>query len=89
MLYDCTCQTSYDNTINWLSQINMHSNINAPKILVANKIDLEEDRVISKEQGLAMANKYNILYAETSAFDGTGVDKLFNGIASTIVKQLI
>lgn len=47
------------------------------QVIVGNKIDLEEDRVIGKDQGRSLADKYNIPYVETSAMTGENVEELF------------
>jgi hypothetical protein len=49
---------------------------NAPdgvvKLIVGTKSDLTENRVVSFEQGKALAASCNALFMETSAKDGTG-----------------
>lgn len=44
--YDITNQTSFSNVKTWLESINAHADPNIVKILVGNKIDLEEERKV-------------------------------------------
>ena len=47
--YDVTRQDSFDSISNWVSQIETHAAPNIKKILVGNKIDLIDEREVSKE----------------------------------------
>lgn len=38
-----------------------------PMVLVGNKCDLEEERVVGKELGKGLANQFNCAFMETSA----------------------
>ena len=49
-------------------------------VLVGNKIDLEDKRVISKEEGEKYASDNNINYSEVSAKTGKGIVNLFKKI---------
>ena len=49
-MYDVTREDSYDNTLNWLRQVDTHCKIGTQKVLVANKVDMD-NRIITKEQG--------------------------------------
>lgn len=47
LLYDSTSEESFNNVRNWVRQIELHANPTVKKLLIANKCDLEEKRVIS------------------------------------------
>ena len=44
-----------------------------PRILVGNKADLTEERVVDQEMAQQFADEYGIKYFETSAFSGDGI----------------
>ena len=51
-----------------------------PKILVGNKTDLEEDRIVDTQTATQFAAEYGIKYFETSAYTGNGVNEMMNDI---------
>jgi Ras-related protein Rab-6A len=50
-------------------------------MIVGNKIDLEEKRVVSKQRGLEYAESKKIAFYEVSAKDGTNINLIFTRIA--------
>jgi len=48
-----------------------------PIILVGNKCDLEEDRVVQTEEGKRQATRWNIEFMESSARDNINVNEVF------------
>ncbi len=40
---------------------------NVPMVLVGNKCDLDEERVVGKDQGNSLAHQFNCTFLETSA----------------------
>ena len=75
--YDVTDKESYDNIKNWIDSINTHADKTAARILIGNKIDLENDRKITKEMGQSLASTYGINYFETSAKANIGLEDAF------------
>jgi len=53
-------------------------------MLIGNKCDCNEQRVISREEGEAFAQEKNLLFSETSAKKSIGVDKAFKAVAENI-----
>ena len=51
MVYSITSKESFDNIDTWLKELKLHSNPDAKVFLIGNKQDLEENRVVSTEQG--------------------------------------
>lgn len=50
-------------------------------MLVGNKSDLEEQRVITKQKGLEYAEKNKIAFYEVSAKEGSNIELIFTKIA--------
>jgi GTPase SAR1 family protein len=50
-------------------------------MIVGNKIDMEEQRTVSKQRGLDYAESKKIAFYEVSAKDGTNIDLIFTRIA--------
>lgn len=61
-----------------------------PIIFVANKCDLERERRVSRQEGIDLANKYNVPLLETSAKQRINVDECFYELVqevSTLIYQ--
>jgi GTPase SAR1 family protein len=50
-------------------------------MIVGNKTDLEEKRMVSKQRGLEYAESKKIAFYEVSAKDGTNINLIFTRIA--------
>jgi len=87
VVYDVTDAESFTDVESHISEGSRYSQ-RSEKFLVGNKIDLDPNRVISTDQGKALADKHNIQFAETSAKEGTDVDKLFDAVAKRLVKTM-
>ena len=85
---DVTKEKTFDNIKNWIIDSEQNANnSNFKKILVGNKIDLKEERVIDTEQLQNFANKKEMNFYETSAKDGTNVDLIFTELAKLILED--
>lgn len=67
----------------------MHADVNVNKILIGNKADLKENRVVSTEEGEALAKEFNIKFFETSARQDLNVDTAFEKIATDVKDRLM
>lgn len=84
VVYDVTDQESFNNVKQWLNEIDRYASENVNKLLVGNKCDLAENRVVSYEAGKALADDIGIPFLETSAKDATNVEKAFMTMAGEI-----
>lgn len=86
IVYDVTDIHTFKKVQYWYDNIKSHlieDKLNIGFILVANKTDINNKRVIDNETGLKLANKLNMLYHETNIYDNSTTDmftKLFNDI---------
>ncbi len=55
-----------------------------PVVLVANKSDLEAERVVSQQEGQELAKQFNCQFLETSARHRTNVDESFLALVRAI-----
>ena len=85
LVYDVTDETTFNNIRNWIKQIETHAAKDVCKVLVANKCDLEDERVVSKEEGQQLADEYGLPFFEASAKARINVNELFFDIAKNIV----
>uniref|UniRef100_A0A0E0JK43 GTP-binding protein n=1 Tax=Oryza punctata TaxID=4537 RepID=A0A0E0JK43_ORYPU len=88
VVYDVTDQESFNNVKQWLNEIDRYASENVNKLLVGNKCDLAENRVVSYEAGKALADEIGIPFLETSAKDATNVEKAFMTMAGEIKNRM-
>ena len=90
IVYAVNSQESFNDVEMWLRELRTHSGPDIKVILIGNKIDLESERKISKEQGerFAKENKINI-FVETSAKTGINAQKTFIDVADLLYKDYL
>jgi len=87
LMYDITDVKSLDKIPEWVKLIKEYRE-DLPTLLVGNKIDLEEKRVVSKEQGMALREKYDLSsFMEISVETGENVDDMFNEITAHMINK--
>ena len=55
-----------------------------PIILIENKVDLEELRVVHRDEGVALTRSWGVPYMETSAKTKQNIDKVFYDLVITV-----
>ncbi|XP_036399758.1 ras-related protein Rab-27A-like [Megalops cyprinoides] len=89
LLFDLTNEQSFLNVRNWMSQLQMHAYCESPDIvLCGNKCDLEEQRAVKEEEVRDLADKFGILYFETSAATGQNVEHSVEVLLDLIMKRM-
>ena len=90
LVYSIDDKQSFENVKNiWINDIKDYLNIsNIPIILVGNKIDLKNERIISEEEGRKLAKDNNFLFFETSAKTGENVNEIFQALIEILVKDI-
>jgi small GTP-binding protein len=86
LVFDVTRHKTYENIQNWYEEIKEVT----PKIsllLVGNKIDLEDQREVNREEGEALAEEIEVSYVETSAKTGENIDDAFRMLALEMIKR--
>ena len=91
LVYDITNRETFTNTENWIKEIK-EFNHNMPIMLVGNKADLNNERIVEYEEGKKYADDNKLKFIEVSALNGENVDKAFiefgNDIFSFLKKKL-
>ena len=85
LMYDITDKATFDSIPDWIQSIKDLKGDDFPLILLGNKIDLEEERNISKEEGQKFADKIGIQFFETSNKNGINIQEA--GLA--LIKKII
>jgi Ras-related protein Rab-8A len=87
LVYDITDNESFENIRNWVRNIDMHADERVQKMLLGNKCDQSEERVIDYERGQALADEFGIPFYETSAKNNLQVTEAFIVLARNIIKH--
>lgn len=87
LVYDITNAKSFDNIQKWLRNIDEHANEDVEKMIVGNKCDMEDRRIIAKERGEAIAREHGIRFMETSACSNFNVEKAFLDLAMAVLNN--
>jgi GTPase SAR1 family protein len=69
--------------------VEQHATEGVNKILIGNKCDWEDKRVVSTEQGQQLADELGIPFLEVSAKSNINVEKAFYSLAAGIKKRII
>ena len=84
LAYDITDRESFNNVNNWLAEVKKHAGAQVIKLLVGNKCDLENERVVTAKEGKEFADSLGISFMETSAKQRINIDESF----MTLTKQI-
>ena len=85
--YDITNKNSFENLDRWISDLKTNGDDNISIILLGNKTDLEDKRVITTEEGKNKAKFYKCFFLETSALNGSNIEKAFNELIMDVYKN--
>ncbi len=77
IVYDVTRRESFDEAVDFWLEDAQRKLGNVPFVLIGNKIDLEDKREITKEEGLEKAKKLKSFFIETSALKNINVQDTF------------
>lgn len=78
LVFAVTDRSSYDEVIRLHKQIlRVKDRDEFPMILLANKVDLQQQRLVSQLEGENLAKRFNVPYAEVSAKFRLNVDQAF------------
>ncbi|MFW9830310.1 MAG: Rab family GTPase [Candidatus Thorarchaeota archaeon] len=80
LVYDVTRRQTFDSIPTWYTEVSTVTGT-VPSVLLANKVDLVDQRQVSSEEGMAYARQLGWGYFETSAKEGQGVTDAFRQIA--------
>lgn len=87
LTYDVTNRESFESIKNWLKQVEQLAEKNVCKMIVGNKCDVDDKRLVTYEEGQKFAKEYNIPFYETSAKNNIKVSECFAQLTQNIIES--
>lgn len=88
LVYSITAQSTFNDLSDLREQIlRVKDTEEVPMILVGNKCDLEDERVVGKDQGLNLAKNFNCAFLESSAKAKINVNEIFYDLVRQINRK--
>ncbi|SMN18567.1 similar to Saccharomyces cerevisiae YFL038C YPT1 Rab family GTPase, involved in the ER-to-Golgi step of the secretory pathway [Maudiozyma saulgeensis] len=88
IVYDITDQESFNGVKMWLQEIDRYATSTVLKLLVGNKCDLTDKRIVEFDIAKEFADANNMPFLETSALDSTNVEEAFLTMAKQIKESM-
>ena len=88
IVYDVTNQTSFDNVDKWYNEIKDKAAKNINLIMIGNKNDLVDKKIINSDSSTEKAKSFGIAIMETSALDSSNVKEAFYLILKEMYKSV-
>ena len=88
IVYDITDDSSFNSVKQWIEDVQSFANKDTNLVLVGNKVDLNNKRKISKEEGQNLATEYGMDFYESSALTGENINDIFEGICQKVNQQI-
>ena len=81
LVYDVTDRKTFESISHWINCIKEYADDDVDVILVGNKIDREEQRQVSRDEGASLARSLNIPFLEVSAKTNVNVAQIYDSIS--------
>jgi Ras-related protein Rab-1A len=88
VVYDVTDSETFSNVKQWLQEIDRYASEGVDKLLVGNKSDLTNKKVVEYSVAKEFADQLNIPFLETSAKNATNVEQAFLTMAKQIKDRM-
>ncbi len=87
IIFDLTRSPTFKNVEQWMNELKGYAGA-VPFVLIGNKSDLKEQRVVQSSEIQAFSDKFSCLYIETSAKTGENVEKAFLDLGTSCFERL-
>ena len=86
LMYDITDRKSFESIPDWIKSVKDAKGSNFPMVLLGNKLDKEDVRVIKEKEGKELADEYKIKFFETSNKTGINIQEAGMALVNEILK---
>ncbi|KAM6919880.1 ras-related protein Rab-8A-like [Lycodopsis pacificus] len=88
LVYDITCEQTFENIKNWIRNIEEHASSDVELMVLGNKCDINDKRQVSKDRGEKLALEYGIKFMEISAKANINMENAFLTLARDIKSKM-
>jgi Ras-related protein Rab-8A len=88
LVYDVTNEASFQNIRKWIQDVHTYAEQSVNLVLIGNKCDLVNKKVVETSRGQALADEYDIRFFETSAKTDTNVEDAFSSLVEAVVDRM-
>lgn len=87
-MYGVDDRRSFEDIANWMIQLEQNGASKLPKLIVANKCDLRDERRVSAEEGRMLADDYKCTFMEVSAKENINIEQMFSQLCLCIAGNI-
>lgn len=88
VVFDITRRDTFRSVVGWVQDVKNNASSDVVLVLVGNKSDLSQDRMVDRADALKLAREYEMLYIETSAKNQENVERAFSWPVSIILDKI-
>ena len=88
ILFDITNRDSFQSLNDWVNHCRLDQNQNMDLILIANKTDLNQNRVVSSEEITKFSSDNNIKYYEISSYNKNEINNIFDNAITDLFNKI-
>ena len=88
LVYDVSDSSSFTNISKWMRSIQKDGGFDGQIMILGNKCDREDSRVISYGRGEVVANAHRATFMETSAKQNINIEESFLAISKLILEKI-
>lgn len=87
LVYDITNERTFKSLDKWMHEIRQKGQANVEIMLLANKVDRESERKVTREEGQTFAKKNGLILYEISAQSNVQIEKAFLDLMRKIIDR--
>ena len=88
LVFDICNEASFIHLKNWMNDVEQYAPEGVNKILVGQKQDINDQRVVAYDRAKELADSLQIPYVEASAKTNAGVENIFSTLAADVIKRV-